>query len=95
MSKVSLAVFGESGLFITSAIAATTGMDAITITITELVGDTISPNIGLYALVFANSVNLLSKCFYSYLQGSREFAVKLTNSMMFIIGVSLLSILFI
>lgn len=95
VSKVSLAVFGESGLFITSAIAATTGMDAITITITELVGDTISSNIGLYALAFANSVNLLSKCFYSYLQGSREFAVKLTNSMMFIIGVSLLSILFI
>jgi len=95
ISKISLAIFGNEGLFITSAIASTTGMDAITITITDLVGQSINPQVGLFAFVFANSVNLVSKSVYSFMQGSRQFATLFTRSMMAIIVVGLLSLLFI
>lgn len=92
VTKLSLIVFGSSGLYVTAAIAALTGMDAITITIAGLVGESISPQIGLQVFVFANSINLSAKGVYAYLQGSRAFARAFANEVLIVIlaGMALL-----
>lgn len=92
-SKLAHTIFGANGLFVTSAIAALAGVGAAVITISELVGSVVTIRTALWALVIVNTVNLLAKVGYSYVQGSRSFANKFAVSMVLIIVASLVGIL--
>ncbi len=92
-SKISLVFFGNSGFLFTIIIGSLAGLDAVMINTAELAGSTISYSLAVAAFILANSVNLLAKSFYSYLQGSREFAWKFFLSMLAIVLGSLLGLL--
>lgn len=94
LSKIALEVFGEGGFLATSAIAALTGIDAVIINIAEMTGRSIDVRLAVLAVIMVNAVNLIAKMVYSYLQGSRDFAFRFTKSMVFVILVSLVSLLF-
>jgi uncharacterized membrane protein (DUF4010 family) len=93
LTKVSLSFFGNSGFIFTSALGSLIGLDAITINISELAGQTINFKTAIMALALANAVNLLSKAVYSFFMGKREFAFKFSLSMIVIIIASLAGIL--
>ncbi len=93
ISKLSLIVFGNNGLYVTSVIASFTGIDAVLINVAELAGKSISYEAGLITLILVNSTNLLSKSFYSYLQGSRAFALRFLVSMLVVIAASTVGLL--
>ncbi len=95
VSKIAYIYFGETGFLFASGLAALTGIDAVMINTASLAGRSIEFQLGLWAFVLANGVNLLSKSVYSFLLGSREFGIKLTLSMLALIGASLLGVLFI
>jgi uncharacterized membrane protein (DUF4010 family) len=88
-SKIAIEFFGSSGFLLTSAIGSLTGIDAVVINTAQLTGTKIDQNLAVWALVMANGINLLAKSFYSFIQGSREFALKYLASMAAIIVVSL------
>jgi uncharacterized membrane protein (DUF4010 family) len=88
ISKLSLVAFGNAGLYATSIIASFTGIDAVLINVAELAGKSISIQTGLVALVLVNATNLLSKSVFSYLQGSRAFAVRFFIGVLTIIAAS-------
>jgi uncharacterized membrane protein (DUF4010 family) len=88
-SKIAIEFFGSSGFLVTSAIGSLTGIDAVVINTAQLAGSRIDLSLGVWALVMANGVNLMAKSVYSFLQGSREFALKYLTSMLIIIGVSI------
>lgn len=92
-SKIALLIFGQTGFYVTSMLAALTGIDAVILNLTSLVGPTLSFQTGLITIVLVNAVNLLSKSAYSYVQGKREFAFKFTLAMVFVIITSLFAIL--
>jgi uncharacterized membrane protein (DUF4010 family) len=87
-SKVALEFFGEAGFLVTTALGALAGLDAVVINTAQLAGERIDMGLALWALVLANGVNLFAKSFYSFLQGSREFAVRFLVSMVVIVGAS-------
>jgi uncharacterized membrane protein (DUF4010 family) len=84
-SKIALSIFGSTGLYITSIIASFTGIDAVLITVAELAGKTVSFQTALITLILVNATNLLSKSFFSYLQGSKAFALRFFLSVLAII----------
>ncbi len=90
-SKIAIELFGSSGFLVTSAIGSLTGIDAVVINTAQLAGNRIDLTLGVWALVMANGVNLIAKSVYSFIQGSREFALKYLISMLIIIGVSIAS----
>lgn len=92
ITKISLLIFGNSGFLVSNILGALTGLDAVTINIAELAGKTITFQTGITAIVFANTVNLLSKSAYTFLQGSREFALKFTGSIALVIIASFVSL---
>lgn len=92
ITKTSLLFFGNSGFLASNILGALTGLDAVTINIAELAGKTISFQTGIVAVVLANTVNLLSKVMYTFVQGSREFAFKFSASMSVVIFASFLSL---
>lgn len=92
-SKISLVFFGNSGFLLTIMIGSLAGLDAVMINTAELAGNTINYSLAVVAFILANSVNLLSKSLYCYLQGTREFAWKFFLSMLTIILGSLLGLL--
>lgn len=94
LSRISLALFGNGGFFLTAALASLTGLDAVTLSVGELAGGSITYQLGIMALLGANAINLLAKSVYSYMQGSRYFAVRFALSMVFIIVVSAFSVVF-
>lgn len=94
VSKIALEFFGEGGFLTASAIAAATGLDAVSINTASLSGRNISLSLGVLTLALANTVNLLSKVTYAFLYGNRVFALKLGISMIVILGVSALTLLF-
>ena len=93
VSKISLIAFGNTGLYVTSIIASFTGIDAVLINVAELAGKTVSYQTALITLILVNATNLLSKSFFSYLQGSRAFSLRFTLSVLAIIGASSLGLL--
>lgn len=94
-TQISLILFGQSGFFATSALAALTGLDAVVINIAQFTGETISSATGVIALMIVNAVNLSGKLFYSYLQGKQEFTVKFSLSVLAMILFSLSGLFFI
>ena len=95
ISKISIALFGETGFLATAAIAGFTGIDATSITIAELSRSTISPFIAVLAFLIVNSVNLIAKTFYIFLQGTKEFTIKFGISIAVIIALSFAGLLFV
>jgi uncharacterized membrane protein (DUF4010 family) len=92
-SKAALIFLGSSGLLLTTAIGALTGMDAVVINISDLAKNRIDISLGVWALLLANGVNLTAKSFYSFVKGSREFAVRYSVSMVIVITSSVLGVL--
>jgi uncharacterized membrane protein (DUF4010 family) len=90
-----LAIFGESGFLTTSAIASLTGVDAVTINIAELAGSIISYKLAVMTLILVNAINLISKSVFSFLQGSREFAMKFSFGVAIMILSSMIGLLFV
>ena len=95
VSKISLAYFGNSGLFATTAIAATTGIDAIVINTAELFESAINAHTAILNLIIANAVNLGSKIVYSFMQGTKEFALHFSVAAIIIIASSFAALLFV
>ena len=78
LTKVCLILFGNAGFIISSIIASFVGMDAIIINLAEMAGPTITLKFALLVFLLVNATNLISKMVYSYLQGSRKFALRFT-----------------
>jgi uncharacterized membrane protein (DUF4010 family) len=94
VSKIALTFFGNSGFLITTGIGALVGLDAVMINTAQLAGNNIDYTLGAIAFILANSVNLFGKTFFSFLQGKKEFAVKLLISFAIIIASSLIGLVF-
>jgi uncharacterized membrane protein (DUF4010 family) len=88
VTKVSLLVFGKSGFVISSVIASLAGLDAILVNLAEMAGRTISFEFAFITFVLVNATNLLSKTVYSFLQGTKRFALTFFISALAIICVS-------
>ncbi len=80
-----LILFGESGFLISSIIASFAGLDAILVNLATMAGSTVSFQFALLTLILVNATNLLSKAFYSFLQGTKPFAAKFLVSALLII----------
>jgi uncharacterized membrane protein (DUF4010 family) len=91
-AKLALTFFGEGGFYLTSAIAALTGIDAVILNLSAIVGTTLSFRVGVLTIILVNAVNLISKCVYSYLQGKREFAIRFSAAILVIIVSSLFAL---
>lgn len=92
-SKLALELFGNTGFLVTTSLGALTGIDAVVINIAQLTGANINLDLAIWALILVNAVNLLAKSFYSFLQGSREFALKFFLSIIFVIFISVIPVL--
>ncbi len=90
ITQVSLLLFGDTGFLVSSALAGFTGIDASTLNISELAGKNIGVDLAILAFILVNTVNLSAKVFYSFIQGTRTFALKLGIGMIVIILCSLL-----
>ncbi len=88
-TKICLILFGKSGFIISSVLASLAGLDAILINLAEMAGKTITFNMALLTFVLVNATNLASKVVYSFIQGSRKFAIKLSLSMLVVVVSSL------
>ncbi len=94
VTKICLILFGQSGFIISSVIASFAGLDAIVVNLAEMAGQTITYKFALVTFLLVNATNLLSKTVYSFLQGSRSFALKFLVAAVFIVGVSSLWLIF-
>lgn len=93
VTKICLILFGQSGFVISSIIASFAGIDAIVINLADMAGKTITYKFALFTFILVNATNLLSKSVYSYLQGSRKFAVKFFISVLLIVAASFVGLL--
>lgn len=84
-AQIALQIFGESGFFISMALGAIPGMDAVLMSIAELGGKTVSFGNAIWAFILANTVNLSVKSFYSFTHGNKDFAVKFSLSVVIIL----------
>jgi uncharacterized membrane protein (DUF4010 family) len=84
VTKISLILFGQSGFIISSVIASFAGLDAIIVNLADMAGNSITFEFAFLTLLMVNATNLLSKSFYSYLQGNKNFALKFLVSAMII-----------
>jgi uncharacterized membrane protein (DUF4010 family) len=94
ISKISLIIFGNNGFLITTTLASFTGLDAVTLSVGEIAGKSITYQTGVLALCFANATNLLAKTFYCFTQGNKTFALKFGVASLIIIGMSVVSLIF-
>ena len=94
LSQVAFKLFGSGGFLVSIGFGAIPGIDAVLISIAELSGKTLTIQTALWAFIFANTVNLLTICIYSFLQGKREFAVKFSFSAFLILVSGILGLLF-
>ncbi len=95
VTKISLVLFGQAGFLISSIIASFAGIDAIVINLADMAGKTITFQFALLTFILVNATNLLSKSVYSYMQGSRKFALKFFISVIVIIATSFAGLLLI
>lgn len=95
VTKISLITFGQSGFVLSSIIASFAGLDAILINLADMAGKGITFQFALLTFILVNASNLLSKSVYSFLQGSRKFAINFFFSVLFIIALSLVGFILI
>ncbi len=75
-TKLALIFFGSTGFVFSNMLAALSGMDAVTISVSELARKTVPLKTAILTLIGANGINLASKTVYSYLKGSSRFALQ-------------------
>lgn len=92
VTKICLAIFGQSGFMISSILASLAGLDAIIVNLADMAGTTISYDFALLVFLLVNATNLLSKCVYSSLQGTRAFALRFLLSSAIMIPISFLGL---
>lgn len=92
LSKLALAIFGDSGFLVTTGLGALVGLDAVMINTAQAAGQAIDFRLGIIAFILANFVNLAGKSLYSFLHGKRKFAFKFSASMGIIILLSLIGL---
>ncbi|MBK5279193.1 MAG: MgtC/SapB family protein [Bacteroidia bacterium] len=95
VTKICLIEFGQSGFIISSIIGSFVGIDAIIVNLADMAGNTITFKFAFLTFLVINATNLLSKTFYSYLQGNRQFALKFLLSAIALIVVSSLWLFFV
>ena len=95
VTKICLILFGQSGFILSSVIASFAGIDAIIVNLADMAGHTITFKFALLTFLMVNFTSLMSKSFYSYLQGNRKFAMLFWVSMLGIVGASALWLVFI
>lgn len=95
ITKICLIIFGQSGFIISSVIASFAGIDAIVVNLAEMAGKAITFKFALFTFILVNATNLLSKFMYSYLQGSKKFALKFLISVVLMILSTFIGLLFI
>jgi len=95
VTKICLILFGQSGFIISSVIASFAGIDAIMVNLADMAGQTISFKFAFFTFILVNATNLLSKTFYSFMQGNKAFAYKFMLSAIAIVAASSLWLLFI
>lgn len=95
VTKVCLVLFGKVGFILSSVIASFAGIDAIIVSLAEMAGVDISFGFAAIVFLIVNATNLFSKSFYSYIQGSRKFALKFFISVAIIVATSFLGLIFI
>ena len=95
VTKISLILFGQAGFVISSIIASFAGLDAILVNLADMAGKSITFEFAFLTFVMVNTTNLLSKSFYSWLQGSRGFAVKFLIAALVIAAAGALWLIFI
>lgn len=95
VTKICLILFGESGFIISSVLASFAGIDAIIVNLADMAGHSITFEFALLTFLAVNATNLMSKSFYSFLQGDRRFARKFFISMLLVIATSAIWLLFI
>jgi len=93
VTKIALVLFGNGGFIAGSLLGAVTGLDAVTINISEVVGRNITYQLGTLTLILANATNLLAKSFYAFSQGSKSFALKFFISVIIIIAASFIGLI--
>jgi len=93
VTKIALVLFGNGGFIAGSLLGAVTGLDAVTINISEVVGQNITYQLGTLTLILANATNLLVKSFYAFSQGSKSFALKFFISVIIIIAASFIGLI--
>jgi uncharacterized membrane protein (DUF4010 family) len=92
ISSLALILFGTNGFYLTIALGAIPGLDAVLITIAQNAGHAISFQSALFAFLIANAVNLSVKSLLSFLQGGRGFALKFTISAFVILLIGLFGV---
>lgn len=94
VSKLSLIIFGNNGFLLATTLASFTGLDAVTLSVGEIAGKSITYQTAIMSLCFANAMNLFAKTVYSYTQGDRLFAKRFGYASLGIITASLISLFF-
>jgi uncharacterized membrane protein (DUF4010 family) len=95
VTKICLILFGQAGFIISSIIASFAGLDAILVNLAEMAGKSITFEFAFLTFLMVNTTNLLSKSFYSWLQGNRSFAIKFLISALIIAASGALWLIFI
>jgi len=95
VTKLALIFFGKSGFIFTNMLAAFTGMDAVTISVSELAGKVVPFKTAILTFIGANGINLASKTVYAYLKGNSKFAFRFSIGAAIIIISSLIGYIFI
>lgn len=93
ITKISLILFGNTGFLISSIIASLAGIDAIVLNLADMAGKTISYPFALLVFILVSGTNLASKAVYSYMQGSKNFALKFTLAAAVVVAVSFAGLL--
>jgi len=94
-TKLALVYFGNTGFIFSNMFAALTGMDAVTISISELSGTIVPYKTAILTFIGANGVNLASKTVYSYMNGNSRFALKFSIGATIIVLSTLIGYIFI
>lgn len=90
-----LIIFGKTGFIISSIIASFAGIDAILINLAGMAGGSLTFEFALFTFILVNATNLLAKCIYCYLQGSKSFTLNFLLSCIVIVTTSFLGFLFV
>jgi len=93
VTKLSLVFFGDSGFIVSNILGSVSGMDAVAINIAQLAGNIVTYQTAIITLILANAFNLLAKTVYSFIYGSRTFALSFLISVLLLIAASFVGLM--
>lgn len=92
LASLALVLLGSVAFVITSGIASLAGVDAVVITLGELFNSGgLTSQFAIIVFVLINAINLGSKVIYSFVSGSKGFAIKFAMSMVIMLILSILT----